>query len=335
MAIYYEDISGTSTSQILNSQLSNQILSGDLFLISQQSISSVNPDRTYQWHNQLLRNNFASRNLSYNSLSNDLFDTLCGEFGFGSMAWESSANYSLGDHVHPYSKIEVESFFSKDGKVSSLAIATVRCNDNKTTIYMPEIKKYNQPKPYLGQLKFIAKASLPVIDCNTLDFDGWVYPDGREVSRSIFPDAYEFFGTDYGEPSDDTVFKIPCLTNFIKIIQPTSSNKDTRLASEVPKNEVLKAHSHGVQQLGMSGIIDSTTMFTSVNNYHDGDACHGRGLTELDVSQTYDIWFKVINLAFNSSFPLQTRSTGNSKTTHPSYNFCPVLIYIGQPNYDN
>ena len=331
MAIYYEDISGTSTSQVATSLLSNQILSGDLFLISQQAISSTSPDRRYWWHGQLLRNHFASRSLSYNSLSNDLFDTLCSEFGFGTMAWESSADYSLYDHVHGYSKVSVESFFQRpteEDKLSTVsAIVTVRIGDKSTPLYMPEVKIYKQPKPYLGQLKFIAKTQLLEIDCDATDFDGWVYPDGREVSREKFAEAYEFFGDNYGEASNDLMFKLPCLTNLIKIVQPTATNKTQDLSQQVQKVDVLKDHQHEVVDLGMSGTIASSNKFMSVNNTDPGHACHGSRDEGNDQQWKYDLWFKAKNVEIRGG--QTTKSAGNTKSTHPSYNHLPVLMYIG------
>lgn len=331
MAIYYEDISGTSTSQVSTSLLSNQILSSDLFLISQHALSSTSPDRRYWWHGQLLRNQVASRSLSYNDLSNDLFDTLCSEFGFGTMAWESSADYSLRSHVHEYSRVSVEAFLQRpteEDKLSTVsAIATVRIGDKGTTLYMPEVKIYKQPKPYLGQLKFIAKTQLLEIDCDATDFDGWVYPDGREVSREKFAEAYEFFGDSYGEASDDLMFKLPCLTNLIKIVQPTTTNKTQDLSQQVEKVDVLKDHQHEVVNLGMSGTITSTNKFVSVNNTRPGHACHGSENNGNDRQQKYDLWFKAKNVEIRGG--QVTKPTGNMKSTHPSYNYLPVLMYIG------
>ena len=76
-----------------------------------------------------------------------MFNDLCSEFGIKSMAWESSADYSLYDHVHHYSKISVEQIVKlpdDERQHSSVsAIAAVRVGSKSTTVYMPEVKRYS------------------------------------------------------------------------------------------------------------------------------------------------------------------------------------------------
>lgn len=332
MAITYKDISGTSTSEVAALITHQNILSGDLFLVSQQALTCTSPSRTYQWHGEQLNNFYASRRLSYGALSSQVFSDLCSEFGIKSMAWESSADYSLYDHVHHYSKISVEQIVklpddeSQHSSVS--AIAAVRVGSKSTTVYMPEIKRYSQPKPYIGQLKFLAVQAINEVDCNSAEFDGWVYPDGRELRKSKFTKAYSFFGDDYGTASSSSLFKIPNLTSFIKIVQPTSSNKTTSLVSEVPANDVLKDHQHTADNLQINGQIDYLSVsFENVRNTEAGAYCHGVDKSSQKAKQTYDIWFTGSNVRISDG-----QTTGSSeiqKTTHPTYDHLPVLMYIG------
>lgn len=151
MAIIYKDISGTSTSEVSTDLRCNDLLSSDLLLVSQQALTSTDPSRTYQWHGQTLSNFYASRKLSYGALSSQLFSNLCNDFGIKSMAWESSADYSLYNHVHNYSAVSVETFVSPpEDKAAVSAIATIRDGRKRTTVYMPEVKCYKQPEPYIG-----------------------------------------------------------------------------------------------------------------------------------------------------------------------------------------
>lgn len=344
MAIYYYDISGSSTSETSKQLLSTEILCDDMFLVSQQTLSSVDPNRQFVWHGQVLKNGYSSKSAKYGVLSSDLFNTLCSEFGFKSMAWESSADYSLYNHVHNYSKAQASFTIQKaddgtfyyvdeDGRRQTLmssdvsAIATLRIDDKHTTLYAPKVSIYKQPKPYLGQLKFLALTSLPPIDEITEDFNGWVYPDGRAVSRVRFAQAFAYFGEDYGAGDGETTFNIPAISDFIKAVQPTASNLNTSLTRSVPAAEVLKSHKHEATDLGMSGTVECTTKFKAVNNTYTGDSCHGTNSTSGAHDQRYDMWFKISNITIAGD--PKTGSASNTKTTHPAYNFLPVLMYIG------
>lgn len=344
MAIYYHDISGSSISETSKELLSTEILCDDMFLVSQQTLSSVDPNRWFVWHGQVLRNGYSSRSVKYGVLSSDLFNTLCSEFGFKSMAWESSADYSLYNHVHNYSKVQASStiqqaddgtfyYVDEDGQRQTLmpsdvsAIATLRIDDKHTTLYVPKVSVYKQPKPYLGQLKFLALTSLPPIDEMAEDFNGWVYPDGRAVSREQFAKAYKYFGEDYGAGDGENTFNIPAISDFIKAVQPSTTNLDDSLSESVPAAEVLKSHKHEVADLGMAGTVVCTTTFNAVNNTDTGDSCHGTNSTVGAHDQKYDMWFTISNITIKND--PKTSSASNTKTTHPAYNFLPVLMYIG------
>lgn len=330
MAIIYKDISGTSTSEVSAKLRYNDLLSSDLFLVSQQALTSTDPSRTYQWHGQTLNNFYASRKLSYNVLSSQVFSDLCNDFGIKSMAWESSADYSLYNHVHNYSTISVETFVRpSEDKAATSAIVTIRDGRKRTTVYMPEVKCYKQPEPYIGQLKFTTSREFKYIDCNSPNFDGWVYPDGREVSQSRFAKAHEFFGDSYGEASNG-MFKLPCLTSFMKLITPTSTGnwQTLDLSSQRDEHEVLKSHSHRLDDLQIRGKIEQlSVVFENVDNTKNGYYCHGVKKSSSKAKHNYDIWFTGSNVRLDEG--QKTMSTEIQKTTHPTYNYLPVLMYIG------
>ena len=259
------------------------------------------------------------------------FDALKNEFGFKSMAWESSSNYSLLDHVHNYSRVSVDSTIPRpeESQISSVsAILTIRVGSKSTTIYSPKISVYKQPKPYIGQLKFMAMTSFPQIDETSLDFNGWTYPDGRAVSREIFREAFQYFGTEFGAGDGETTFNIPCLTNFIKIAQPRTTPLDEKLVQEREQIEVLKRHDHALGNIGLNGTIQATTEFKSVNNTQAGDACHGSLGGGAIKKISYDFYFKATDLTIQSD-QKKVESSEISKATHPTYNKLPVLMYIG------
>ena len=89
--------------------------------------------------------------MSYGALSSQIFSDLCNDFGIKSMAWENSADYSLYNHVHNYSTVSVETLVDlPEDKTTVSAIATIRNRGKRTTIYMPKVKCYKQPEPYIG-----------------------------------------------------------------------------------------------------------------------------------------------------------------------------------------
>lgn len=65
-------ISGSPISQIDDSHhlLPGSFLSTDLFLVSQQCLSNVSPDRTYTFNGETLSTEYWSVNEMYNQLSN-------------------------------------------------------------------------------------------------------------------------------------------------------------------------------------------------------------------------------------------------------------------------
>ena len=321
----YEIIQGTSTSQVQQSISKDHLLSSDAFLVSQQALPSTDSGRTYQWHGQILSSQYASRKLEYDSLSSQLFSGLCGEFGFGSMAQENSSSYSLHNHSHNYTRLSVETMPLVD-PASSLGVVTVRVGDGQTVVSMPKPSIKTQ-KLYIGQLKFFIAKTLKPIDCNSPDFDGWVYPDGRALSKEKFRKAFEFFGIDYGGTSESTTFNIPCLTSFMKVIQPTVANKNQSLVAGEAASEVLADHIHNIDDVQVKGTLSPTIKFTNVGNFDKGTACHGIH-RKVNTSYTYDLYVIASNLRIVGGSQT-TDSTSIQKTTHPSYNYLPVVMYIG------
>jgi len=84
-------------------------LSNDLFYVSQQQLSNVGPDRTYDSGTTIYNNQFKSTKMSYDALSNMMLERFRKYANFGTMAWESSSDYSLVNHIHNYSKVEITS----------------------------------------------------------------------------------------------------------------------------------------------------------------------------------------------------------------------------------
>lgn len=331
MATLSIDLVGTPTSECSYQKPE----STDFFLVSQQILSSVSPTRRWILRDQILTNELRSVRSSYENLSSSLLEDFKKTYKFGSMAFESSADYSLEGHVHQYSHLTVSptiqrSDYSDASKISALATITV--DGCKSVIYCPKVAIYTLPKPYIGQLKFLGFSSLKAIDETAENFDGWVYPDGREISREKFVDAFNAFGEEYGSGDREKTFNIPNLSNFFKPVVLTSSSEKTMDLSEtIPVNEIVREHQHNLENVPIDGKIKCDFKFTHVNDTRNGEACHGT-IGKREASQKYDIQLKFTGMEFSSDSPKSVGAcASDSIETHPTYNWIPTLIYIGLP----
>lgn len=138
--------------------------------------------------------------LDYGTLSAQLLKDIKNTLRLKSMAWELSGDYARWDHTHDYSSVEVESLI--DGTSDDIKLADVVIDGKYHTIYMkkPAIPVWETPD--IGQLKFMTKLNQKDID--DMDFDGWVYPDGRFLDKNRFSSAFSVFGVEYGENDDKT-----------------------------------------------------------------------------------------------------------------------------------
>lgn len=267
----YVTLSGDWISSIPDERrLACDDIKGDhLFLISQPVLSGVDPDRTYECNGKTYHNEYRSMNMSYGNLSNAIFGDLTGGFGFKSMAWELSDEYSLVDHIHNYSSVSVVPSITltpqqvTGGEVSALGVFSV--DTRKKPIYMNRVRMYDAPKPYIGQLKFMvlpAPPTLPDDDSfyESSRFRGWVYPDGRALDKTRFAEAYTFFGDSYGSAPDGK-FRIPNITEFLK---PCGASLDVDLVGVVPAHNVLLEHSHTISKLSLNGKINCSLSVESV-----------------------------------------------------------------------
>ena len=247
------------------------------------------------------------------------------------MAWESSAHYSLKNHIHNYSKVSAYSNPSlrlnkdKSNADELVPIVTFSVDSKKTTMYMPYIHLYEVPKPYIGQLMFSARDRLQAIDVNSSSFDGWVYPDGRALLSNDFPDAWNAFGTTYGSNANAKTFNLPNLINFTKIAN--SNNPSTSLKDPVQYNVLVGTHNHTLAGIAVSGDINVSLSVRLTDN-SSGNCCmhdsHGQEQSTVGILFFNTSGLHCVNPALvNSDASLAIE-------THPVYNLLPVLMYIGE-----
>lgn len=341
MEIIREQVTGSTVSQIddLSTLHAGEFLSGDLFLISQQCLSNVSPDRVYEFNGKVHYNEYRSLNEKYNTLSDKFFNDSRPLFGFKSMAWEDEEHYSLANHVHNYSKVSCQPLIlpskdsSKKQEVSS--IVTFNIDNKNVTLYMPKISIYEQPRPYIGQLKFMAIQSLPqrpndIRYYSSLSFDGWVYPDGRVLDLSMFQQAYEAFGKSYNVGDEgENQFRIPALSNFIRM---QNDFKDSRTYNSiVNEQKVILEHFHYVTDMYMSGNMTCDISIGTGRDTNNGPSTHSPNNIDNPNSETSaKLAFNFNNVRVDHVDSVRPSDASLDVQTYPSYNDLPVLMYIGE-----
>lgn len=326
-------LSGLPTTTISASLTSASIDPSHLFLASTQQLSSANPDRFYDSGTTVYRNQYDSSKISYQSLSSELFERFKQVVNIKSMAFEESAYYSLAEHVHDYSKVEltsnVQKFDSAGNQNQRIGVIDV---DGKTTIfYMEKPTQFKQPSPSIGQLKFLAIDTLYPISEDSDSFDGWIWPDGRIISNrdSRFADAAEHFAGDRLSSS----FQLPNLCNLFRPPSTQEKNENS-IPQLVESRDVLLKHTHGVTPVtpDVSKVIDVPFTYWASHDWDPGESCH-TAVESANIKFDYALKFKINGFFFKKE---QAKPTLNipkfTGKTMPTHTFLPVMMYIGKPN---
>lgn len=330
----YIYLSGTPTSY--QSEIT-ELLSGDMFLISQPI------------HNYMNRE-FTSNHLTYNTLSSNIHKHYLRTYGeegllvFGSMAYELSEDWSKIVHHHNYTSVIVKSNY--DNQVSNELFATVYISaDNNVKTQIPLYHPKLKPSYQIGELKFVAWPRLKPIDTDNIspDFDGWVYPDGRLLSKSRFSKAYNYFLNSYGDETD-THFRIPDIHQFIKA--PAYSSDANRLITQQNQTNVLKNHYHNINNVHFNQTLTASLSVLSVAVNEDGGRWD-RSDPEKDNYVSHFIISAYENTTSGKqryqdiplliSADIQIKQVHSSEIldavddseTYPKYNDIPVLMYVG------
>lgn len=324
-------LSGSPISDIRTSLAKNQILSGDLFYISQQQLSNVGPDRTYDSGTTIYSNQFKSAKMSYDTLSNMMLERFREYANFGTMAWESSSDYSLAHHIHNYSKVEITSHNKPiDNEGQMLSIASFQIDHTvKKVLWVAKPKEYRMPEPNIGQLKFLALTSIPNVDETASGFDGWTWPDGRTIQNTNgrFARAAAYFGNG----ANVSEFTLPTLADFFRAAGLGDS--DSTIGSLIAQRDVLLAHNHQVPALQPTGNQTTTTLNIG---FHKGGVtkdtgCHAyNGATDRN-SFKFNVKFDIKNIQINGG-DVSNNQPILAGETYPTHNLLPVMIYIGKPS---
>lgn len=308
----------------------NVILSDDAFLYSQ----TLNPYANIYYDD---------RTTYFGEVENQIIDGIEDKLGLKSMAHEDKNAYSLVNHTHDYSKVTIESFNTqglerdkereRDSIISILAEITIdgkKTNINAYSAYQPV-----PPTPDIGTLMFVAYKTLTTIDENASNFDGYVYPDGRLLKKTEFPEAFQCFGSTYtksGDASDS--FRIPTLSDFIKL---NPLEEKTQCCKRNNFQNGIEAHNHEAR-LNLSGIIANVGIKIKVQggNWHDGWIT-GRGIHQgdlgsrrmPDIVESSEVLLSSDNLYLDTDLTAQTSDQVTETESTPNYMLLPVLMYIG------
>ena len=251
------------------------------------------------------------------------------------------------------SKWEEGNGFKRDGE--PVKIVNSLPDDHK---FYQSIVRLMRPK--IGETKLEAWKTPPAIDVNAEGFDGWVYADGRAVSRTKFPDAFTAFGTRYGRGDSRTTFNIPNLTKFIKL-NPGAIK--TNSAAEVAFSNPIPKHTHtvttrtrtaneyaqnafyvyvmkeGDYNNGLFFHTDNINRQLRIHNraqYYENIAVFGSYIPGFHAGTYHEnnrIVSQDVNLTSASSKIISgvTGATGNTVEAYPAHFKMPVLIFIGRP----
>lgn len=257
----------------------------------------------------------SSYSINYKDFVDGIGDIIINNMRLGSMAFEQSANYSLTSHDHDYeyNKLSVEPKTGNDIKVCEISTST-----GSYDIYSKQTL-VNHGNYYIGQLKFLyRKSKMKNIDIESPDFDGWVYPDGREYDIEKFPELYEVLQDN----------KLPDLDNlFIKF-----SNSKINTGNIVDQHIGIIPHTHTQSKEIQASIsiqpkIDSnfkglkqSTNGNSGHNLHTGSG----NISHSKVRGTVN----VDNLSYNISCSM---SGNDQEEYYPTHYEIPVMMYIGKP----
>lgn len=325
-------LSGLPTTAISASLTSASIDPTHLFLASTQQLSSANPDRFYDSGTTIYRNQYDSTKISYQALSSELFERFKQVVNIKSMAFEESAYYSLVEHVHDYSQVELTSNVQKFDSLGNQnqRIGAIDVNGKTTVFYIEKPTQFKPPSPIIGQLKFLAIDTLYPIDEKSDSFDGWIWPDGRRISnRDLrFADAAEHFTGDRNTQS----FLLPDLCNLFRPASAQEKN-ETSIPSLVEGRDVLLKHTHEVNPVtpDASELIEVPFKYSASYGNQSGSSCH-TAASPSNITFDYELKFRMNGFFFkgtNSSTQNIPKFTGK---TMPTHTFLPVMIYIGKPN---
>lgn len=182
-----------------------------------------------------------SYKISFSDLSTKLISDMKEALHLSSMAYQDVEDYSKITHKHDYSKVKVYPY-SNDPELRS--VGSISVDGKPYEIRVPDLPEISYAGPQIGEIKMIWAHSfghLPFVGLYTnvedRKFNGWVPCDGKEYKKSDFPEAFEYFRTQY----DTETFHVPLLSDFFC---GNYGNETEDQLKEFPAQTGIGEHSH-------------------------------------------------------------------------------------------
>lgn len=178
---------------------------------------------------------------AYGDLVGDLAARFRERMSLGSMACKETWEYSEIGHAHDYTKTAVTPFYGTEHGVIATCVVSDAKSSSEMSIGLPEIElpKY---EPYrIGDVALFARSGVLSVDVGSSEFSGWVYADGKEYRKSMFPSAYEAFKSLPGSGLDK--FVVPVISGFLKPNPGTEFVNGSYLSAVQWRNQTPQ-HSH-------------------------------------------------------------------------------------------
>lgn len=250
-----------------------------------------------------------------------------------SMAYQDVEDYSKITHKHDYSKVKVYPYIN-DPELRS--VGNISVDGKPYEIRVPDLPEISYDGPQIGEIKMIWAQTFGHLqfvglytDVEDRKFNGWVPCDGKEYKKSDFPEAFEYFRTQY----DTETFHVPLLSNFFC---GNYGNETEDQLKEFPEQIGIGEHSHnGISDFnaGESLELCATVSIPTTRSAGKEPYCHSGGgkqtgyLTEFVCD---------IDITGNKKIQYTGGQSDYTKTDdepHPTYNDIPVLVYIGEKKY--
>lgn len=267
--------------------------------------------------------NFQSVRINEDVIRQDIQDYVLDKLKLGSMAFCDKDEYSKYDHIHPeYSKLCAITQIYEQGPDTSLAFSIIN-DGNITDIYVPNPLS-SETSNVIGEIKFVASKNKYEIDINDVDFDGWVYPDGKSYKLDDFKQSTELKQV---FENDGISFKVPNIDQFIRT---NSTPYENVTKTQIQSHNVLKEHYHSLN-IKPSGTVNVEFKYDISQGYdypYSGDRSHAGQTSEkgkLDVE--IPIRLSITKATPDNGFISTQERIGDESV--PSHNLLPILIYIG------